>query len=76
MKTNLLALPFLVFSPRFVEISVEDHVHSLEHETLLGVCDVQHALHAVQVRALVHQEVVDPALDRIKVQRSALDDGD
>ena len=71
-----LGLAFLAGFPRLVEVAVEDHVHRLKHETLLTVCDVQHALHAVQVRALVHQEVVDPPLKRVEVEGLVLDDAD
>jgi hypothetical protein len=71
-----LGLAFLVVGPRRVEVAVEDHVDGLEHETLVAVCDVQHALHAVQVRTSVHQEVVDPPLKRVEVEGPVLDDAD
>ena len=46
-----LRLARLALGPALVEVAVEDHVHGLVDELLLGVRDGEHALHAVDVRA-------------------------
>ena len=55
MKTSLF--DFGSSSPHGVlEVAVEDHVHRVVHKLLGGVRDVEHALHPVEVGALLLED--------------------
>ena len=71
---NELAHPLLVLAPLLREVAAKDHVHRVVHELLLAVRHGEHALHPVDVRALLAQQLHDVRLDLLEVHRALLHD--
>src|ERR1019366_10415765 len=65
-----------VRAPFAVELGVEEHVDSLEHEALRRAPDAQDPLHAVDVVALGPQQPAYPVVEALAVQVALLPDPD
>src|SRR5262249_10554844 len=55
--------------PRALVVAVENHVHALEHETLVVVLERQDALAAQNARPLGLHEVLHPGKELVRVER-------
>mmetsp|Transcript_49368 Transcript_49368/g.105448 ORF Transcript_49368/g.105448 Transcript_49368/m.105448 type:complete len:344 (+) Transcript_49368:513-1544(+) len=69
-----LRVALLVRSPFLVEVAVEDHVHRLVDKLLVRLGDGENTLHAVDVCALVLQQIAHPGLHQVKVHFAFLKD--
>mmetsp|Transcript_37198 Transcript_37198/g.120415 ORF Transcript_37198/g.120415 Transcript_37198/m.120415 type:complete len:471 (+) Transcript_37198:70-1482(+) len=67
-----LGLARLVVAPGLVKAAAEDHVDGVVDEALLGMGDVEHALHAVHVAPPLLEQLRDPALQQRQVERALL----
>ena len=70
VTTGLAGFPFAI------ELGVEEHVHALEDEALVGAFHGEHALHAVDVAAFYAEEFADPLVEFFAVEVAGVADAD
>src|SRR5207244_4010787 len=58
----------LALLPRPLVITVEDHVHALEHESLVIVLERQNALAAQDARSILLHEVLHPRKELVRIE--------
>src|SRR5262249_47873183 len=63
------ALALLVSAPRALVIAVEDHVHTLEHETVGIALEREDALGAQDARPFLGDEILHPGKEFVRVER-------
>src|SRR5262245_40347780 len=59
----------LAVFPRTLMVAIEDHVHALQHEALVGVLERDDALTAQDVRAFLLHEVLHPGKELVRIER-------